>query len=327
MSALDAVRQMQNQTAWQKSQDAAQLRKDSIDPDNNRNVGGVMGKNDFLMLLTAQLRHQDPLNPQSDGEFASQLAQFSSLEQMQNMNETLTAMAGYQAYSLIGKYVIAETVMSVGGHRELVEIAGIVDAIFTRQGRTYAQIGEFEVLISEITDVFDGSVLLKHEALQQTANNLIGRTVSAEIDEDTIVKGVVTGVYMDKGVMFATIDTGAEEPVIVPVGSIFEIKMVEAPEAEQAVAQSFALPSLFNLSLIDDDDEDKDDDKDDEKKVDGSAKIDNNTNADDGSKVDDGSKADDDTKVDNDTTAGDGADGSGNDGSDGSEGDGSELEP
>jgi flagellar basal-body rod modification protein FlgD len=54
---------------------------------------GVMGKHEFLRLLVAQLSHQDPLNPQAAHEFASQLAQFSSVEQLLNISEVL-AMNG-----------------------------------------------------------------------------------------------------------------------------------------------------------------------------------------------------------------------------------------
>ena len=47
-----------------------------------------MGKDAFLQLLVNQLRNQDPLNPVNDKEFLAQMAQFSTLEQMQNLNQS-----------------------------------------------------------------------------------------------------------------------------------------------------------------------------------------------------------------------------------------------
>ena len=69
----------------------------------------ALNKDDFLKILITQLTHQDPTKPMEDREFVAQMAQFSSLEQMTNMNSEMTRMAGIisrgQALQLIGKTV------------------------------------------------------------------------------------------------------------------------------------------------------------------------------------------------------------------------------
>jgi flagellar basal-body rod modification protein FlgD len=78
----------------------------------------ALGKDDFLKLLVTQLRHQDPLSPQSPEEFSAQLAQFSSLESMQNIEKVLQsqleagglttlALKADLGASFIGRNVIA----------------------------------------------------------------------------------------------------------------------------------------------------------------------------------------------------------------------------
>ncbi len=73
-----------------------------------------LGKDAFLKLLTTQLQHQDPLNPMENAEFVAQLAQFSSLEQLQGLSDGMESlylvnmsMNNAALTGLIGKDVVA----------------------------------------------------------------------------------------------------------------------------------------------------------------------------------------------------------------------------
>ena len=232
MSANDAVRFMQNQTALQESRDMQDRIRESVENRTSRNVSGSLGKNDFLKLLAAQLRYQDPLQPTTDTDFAAQLASFSSLEQMMNMNETLNVMAGQQAFTLVGKYVSALVEMEDPLTNDLVlkNIEGLIDTVFTENGVTMAFIAghNFPVPISSIVAIFDGNSLVTPDTLMQTSNNLIDRTVKAEWNGQQF-EGVVTRITVDGGQMFARIEAEDGAASFVPVGAIYDIRQTGTP--------------------------------------------------------------------------------------------------
>jgi flagellar basal-body rod modification protein FlgD len=64
-----------------------------------------VSQNTFLTLLLTQLKNQDPMNPQDSSQFVSQLAQFSSLEQMTQMNKSFESVLDNSAANLIGQTV------------------------------------------------------------------------------------------------------------------------------------------------------------------------------------------------------------------------------
>lgn len=94
----------------------------------------TLDKDAFLGLLVAQMKYQDPLEPTSNTEFVAQYAQFSSLEQMQNMANTMELT---RASSMVGKVVIVTTTDSVG--RET-QIEGRVDYVTYENGKSYVSI-------------------------------------------------------------------------------------------------------------------------------------------------------------------------------------------
>ncbi|MDE1193973.1 flagellar biosynthesis protein FlgD [Pseudomonas sp. Bc-h] len=76
----------------------------------------TLGKDSFLQLLVTQMQNQNPLDPQDNSEFVAQLAQFSSLETMQNLSTSVDAIGGMyqssqalQASSLVGRSVIVDS--------------------------------------------------------------------------------------------------------------------------------------------------------------------------------------------------------------------------
>ena len=87
------------------------LDKYQVKQDSTQNK--ELGKDQFLNLLVAQLNNQNPLEPQGNGEFIAQLAQFSTVEGVEKLNSSMeTILSGYQssqalqASSLVGRKVI-----------------------------------------------------------------------------------------------------------------------------------------------------------------------------------------------------------------------------
>ena len=93
---------------------------------SNRVVQKQLGQDDFLKLLTVQLQQQDPMKPMDDTQSIAQMAQFSSLQQMSELNDSFTAMRldsqMASASTLLGRQA---TMKDAGG----AEITGVIDSV------------------------------------------------------------------------------------------------------------------------------------------------------------------------------------------------------
>jgi flagellar basal-body rod modification protein FlgD len=147
-------------------------------PTNNQSVNaGVetsreteLGRDAFLRLLVAQLEHQDPLNPMESSEFTAQLAQFSSLEQLFNINENLEVIKGTESeqgtenlLDYIGKEVKSDqnniTVYdgnSTKGSYSLAEPGHVIISIFNSAGTEIRTIYKQDQASGEYDFYFDG---------------------------------------------------------------------------------------------------------------------------------------------------------------------------
>lgn len=167
-----------------------------------REVSNELGKDAFLQILITQMSNQDPLSPTSDTEFIAQMAQFSSLEQMQNMN---ASMQSQMNYSYLGKEISASYVLGGDGKLLLQDVFGQVEAITKVDGKDYLQVNDYltgnTVLVppDQVSSVMGGSVtdsmLVKIYDLLQKNIAVSGPIGEAEKKED----GTEAGEAVEEG--------------------------------------------------------------------------------------------------------------------------------
>lgn len=126
--------------------------------------GSSMGKDDFLQLLVAQMKYQDPLEPTSNTEYIAQYATFSQVEQMQNMSQNMDLS---RASTLVGKTVQVTTTMENGTDKT---IMGKVDYVKFENGKALVSIDEELYPLDEVSYVCDEEYLTAYDM----AEDLVG---------------------------------------------------------------------------------------------------------------------------------------------------------
>ena len=115
----------------------------------NSSNNNEMDKDAFLQLLVAQMNYQDPLEPTSNTEYISQYAQFSQVEQMQNMAGSMNLQ---RASQLVGEQVRVKTTSSSGDTNY---VEGKVDYVAYENGKAYLAINESLYSIDDLDTVVD----------------------------------------------------------------------------------------------------------------------------------------------------------------------------
>ena len=190
-----------------------------------------LGRDAFLKMLLAQMKHQDPLNPMDGTDFSAQLAQFSSLEQLFQMNDSLSSLTttlepkgNENVLDYIGKQVLSEddtlqlsngTV--IGGSFTLEQAEDIIISVYDDIGREVITLypGQLEAGTHEVEwngydrtgePVLDGTYRFELTAVEDGG-------IYVPITAAT--SGLVTGVTYENGVPYLEVDGRMVDPATV----------------------------------------------------------------------------------------------------------------
>ncbi len=197
----------------------------------------TLDKEAFMLLLVTQFQYQDPLNPMEDKEFIAQLAQFSSLEQMMNMNEGMTTLTEatrsqelVNATSYIGKTVdVTGTSISKETNASTGDTTVSKMRYAIGDNTVKGQINIFDSgnnMVNSIAlpaqsagtheFIWDGKVFGGAEAsdgvyrLVPVFYDSNGDTIT---NYDTVVDGLVSGVINDNGIPYLALSDGRTTPL------------------------------------------------------------------------------------------------------------------
>ena len=211
-------------------------------PGDTLSSRGFIDQEQFLQLLVAQLKNQDPLSPMESQEFASQMAQFASLERLHSIDSRLAdslnaqlmstqAITNTMAASLIGKEVVAagdSLVLKNGSANLYFDLAAAAKeveiTIYDEEGDAIQTIWRRTLSEGENTVVWDGSDYSSNTVADGSYTYSVQATDQEgnPIDALQTASGIITGVNYEGGI--ATLIAGDLE---FPMGNVISIRQPE----------------------------------------------------------------------------------------------------
>lgn len=151
----NAVREQNKYTTQTNQQYKATAAANSGNGGSNQTIADgneSLGKDSFLQLLVTQLRYQDPLSPMDNKAFISQMAQFSSLEQMSNMNKNMESFLRVESLSQ-GAAMVGKTVETIDAESGEV-ISGEVQRVSFEGGDVFVYLdNDLKIDINDVTAI------------------------------------------------------------------------------------------------------------------------------------------------------------------------------
>lgn len=175
---------------------------------NEASKNQELGKNEFMELMIAQLKNQNPLEPQDNGDFIAQLAQFSSLEEMQKLSGNVDDVVGQfrstqalQASAMVGRTVLVPSQVGLmdaeGGLKGVVQVPASTSSlrvsIVNQAGERVSQIDMGPSQAGQVSFAWDGknsegkamppgAYQIVAEGSYPQGNEQLGTLVSANVD-------------------------------------------------------------------------------------------------------------------------------------------------
>lgn len=192
----------------------------------------TLGQDQFLTLLVAQLQNQDPLNPADATEFTAQLAQYSQLEQLFNLNDAMEGLTEAQtnaqkisALSLMGKEVVVEdSQFTYDGNPT--EIGYLADGAASKITLNIQNSSGQTVATINATDISKGEHFVTWNGLDKSGNALEAGTYKIVINATSAEEGGTVTVSPLVRATVTGVDLSGTEPMVVTANGEFKISAV-----------------------------------------------------------------------------------------------------